>query len=70
MLIKGGIVQKGIYNTVNSGSPITIYQLAKILGQQNHKRILTPNRVLSIPLSNNKLYSELDIRIPTYTNMF
>jgi len=70
MLIKGGIVQKGIYNAVNSGSPITIYQLAKILGQQNHKRILTPNRVLSIPLSNNKLYSELDIRIPTYTNMF
>jgi dTDP-4-dehydrorhamnose reductase len=68
-IINNSMIQKGIYNAVNSGAPITVYQLAKILNQKNHNRILNTNRIISVPLSNRKLQDTFDINIPNYTSM-
>jgi dTDP-4-dehydrorhamnose reductase len=68
-LINNGIIQKGIYNAVNSGAPITTYQLAKILNQKDHNRVVNSNRIISVPLSNRKLQDTFDINIPNYNSM-
>lgn len=68
-LINNGIIQRGIYNAVNSGTPITVYQLGKILGQRNHNRTLDTKRIISIPLSNKKLQDTFEINIPHYASM-
>lgn len=68
-LTKSGTAPVGIYNSVNSGTPITIYQLAKILNQHTHNRVLNTNRYISIPLSNKKVKDIFEVSIPNYQSM-
>jgi dTDP-4-dehydrorhamnose reductase len=64
-----GSAPRGIYNAVNSGTPTTIYQLAKKLGQNNQNRTFNNNRYISIPLSNKKIQDIMEVNIPVYTSM-
>jgi dTDP-4-dehydrorhamnose reductase len=67
--IIGNTLEAGIYNAVNSGSAITIHQLAQKIGAGHLHKIKkndTINRVISVPLNNQKIKDSLKIEIPTY----